>query len=75
MVITFKTEQDGQVTTTEHINFPGDATWPELLNLYINHLNTTGYYIDNGIKDLIFDTIDMEMSERFAAALMGDDKQ
>ena len=72
MVITFKTEQNGQVTTTEHNNYPDEATWPELLNLYMNHLNTTGYYIDNDIRDLIFETIDIEMSERFAQAIRGD---
>lgn len=74
MQLIFKTSQDGQDTTTTHDNFPSEATWPELLGLYMNHLNNCGYIIDNSIKEVIFDAIDNEMAERFAASLMGDDR-
>ena len=65
MNVAFKhKDYPGTCLKTEHKGLPDDTTWYELVNLYMDHLNGCGYFIDNEMKDTVFSAIDNLMFER-----------
>jgi hypothetical protein len=51
--------------TTSHNNLPEDTVWSELMELYLKHLNSAGYFVDEEMIETLVEVADDLCFKRF----------